>query len=237
MKTAADEHTCVNDDEILDIANEVFGASAEQSVGRALGRHHRFGHSPRMVEDPNDPPSWAHQGMERLDYEEALGRYDPDTGTITKWPRGIARAAEVLDVKPHSLDRLVDLHEHAHSLHHRGVASTSARPQEIADLLSRQDKVFRAIRKDAGEQVAQLATLLVLRQSRDLARHRRAVATFDDFLDAFFCLMRRQSDPYRLPPGTRTMDLSRLQDKLILLVEMTDAGMSPSADNIRRILD
>ncbi len=226
------------DMDAIEAMHQAWGATAEQDVGDALRRYSRIDFPVLDEEDLGDPPAWGERGgFERLDFEETLGRYDAGTATVTIWPSGIKRAAEMLGTSEIFIERIVKLHEFAHALHHRGVSRTQALPNEAAAILQRQDISFRAMAMETGEQVAQLATLVAIRLRRDRARHAKALATLDGLVDAFLKLMDRQSRPYRLPLACRDMDVRRLQEKLSLIVDMTESGMSPSADHIKRILD
>ncbi|MEZ0171095.1 hypothetical protein [Microvirga sp. TS319] len=220
----------------LDIHHEVIG-STQPDVAAAMGQYTRFGTGFEDVDDGGDPPAFA-QSSHRdfpLDFESVLGIYDADTRRVTCFTKGIAFVATALGVNPFLIERIVRYHEFAHAHHHLGIKA-NASPSEAAGLVRMGDEAYRRCLDETKEQIAQLATLIVIRQRRDKARAPEAQRILDRMLETFFDLMARQSSRYRLPPETRDGDLSRLHAKLGLLIDMTDAGMSPSADHIRRIL-
>jgi hypothetical protein len=163
-----------------------------------------------------------------------LGFYDADVRRITCFPKGINFVAETLKVEPILVERIVRYHETAHAFHHLGVANM---PANMSPAIRMSDDTFRMATDESKEQIAQLATLIVMRSRRQAVSGRQSQALFDIMLEAFFTLMQRQSSRYQLPSKIRDVELSRLRDKLRLLLDMSDACMSPSADHIRRMID
>ena len=209
-------------------------------VSAATGRYTRPEAMVGEVNDDGQPPAFigvSHRDFP-FDFEAVLGFYDPDERRITCFSQGIRFVAEALNVHPDLVERIVRYHEYAHSLHHLGITKTNITPEKANTLLRINDLSYREAPKETKEQIAQLTTLVVIR-----TRHQATSTTpeaqkiFDRMLQAFFMLMQRQSDVYRLPPSLRELDLSRLQKKLRLLLEMSDGRMFPSVDQIERIID
>lgn len=216
-------------------ADQIIGTHPATEIGDAMSRHARGW--PDTIEDPGIPPGIHNGNIENFDYERLLGRYDPETATITLWPIGISGAARWAGINENHLRRVVALHEHAHAIHHRGLKDALVHEAEARAELHRQDLAFRSSAVETAEQIAQITTLVALRRQRRRVDDPRAQQAVDGMIAAFFKLMRRQSAKYRLPSDALTMDLSRLQAKLTLLLEMTDGGMSPSAAQVEAILD
>jgi hypothetical protein len=202
------------------------------------GRYTRADAMFAEVNDEGDPPAFAetsHQDF-LLDFETVLGFYDADERRIICFPKGIAFVGKVLNVDSILIERIVRYHESAHALHHLGLAKTNIMPFEAA-ALSMNNESYRRTSDEMKEQIAQLATLVVIRTRRQDVSNPNAQKIFDLMLEAFFTLMQRQTPRYQLPPKTRDADLARLRDKLHLLFDMSDASVFPSADHIRRIID
>lgn len=190
------------------------------------------------INDEGDPPAFigvSHRDFP-FDFESVLGFYNADERRITCFPKGIAFVADALKVDSVLVERIVRYHEHAHALHHLGIAKANPLPEEAAKALRSNDESYRVAPDDTKEQIAQLATLVVIRTRRQAVSSPDAQKLLDKMLDAFFALMQRQSQRYRLPSETRDGDLARLRDKLRLLFDMSDASVFPSADHIKRII-
>src|ERR1700738_1266134 len=150
---------------------------------------------------------------------------------------GVERQAETLHVPPILVERIVRYHEYAHAVHHRGVTKSNILPAEAAELLRRNDLSYRSAPEETKEQIAQLATLVVIRTRLQDVSNKEVRDVLDHMLETFFSLMGRQSPRYQLASRTRHDDLPRLRDKLRLLLGMSDARLWPSADFIRRIIE
>jgi hypothetical protein len=211
----------------------------DRDMGAAAGRYPRSEAMPTEVEDHGDPPAFvgiSHRDFP-FDFETVLGLYDVDKTRITRFTRGIKFVAETLHVPLILVERIVRYHEYAHAVHHRGVTKSNILPAEAAELLRRNDLSYRSAPEETKEQIAQLATLVVIRTRLQDVSNKEVRDVLDHMLETFFSLMGRQSPRYQLASRTRHDDLPRLRDKLRLLLDMSDACLWPSADFIRRIIE
>jgi hypothetical protein len=145
--------------------------------------------------------------------------------------------AETLRVPRLLIEQIVRYHEYAHAAHHLGLSKPIVSPTETSELLRQNDLTYRSAPPETKEQIAQLATLVVIRNRCEAVKSKEVRDALSDMLEAFFNLMKRQSQPYQLALRTRDVELSRLRDKLRLLLDMSDAGVWPSADFIARIIE
>ena len=208
-------------------------------MSAVTGRYTRPDATFAEVNDEGDPPAFAETSHRDfpLDFETVLGFYDADERRITCFPKGITFVAETLNVDSILIERIVRYHEHAHALHHLGIAKTNIMPLEAAALLHINNESYRRTSDETKEQIAQLATLVVIRARQQDVSSPNVKKVLGRMLETFFTLMQRQAPRYQLPPKTRDADLARLRDKLRLLLDMSDASVFPSTDHIRRIID
>jgi hypothetical protein len=211
----------------------------DRDVRAATGRHPRSDAMYTEGEDNREPPAFIDTGHRDFpwDFETVLGYYDPEKRHITRFSKGITFVAEKLKVSPALVDRIVRYHELAHAMHHLGVATADIMPEEATKLLSKNNITYRAAPTETKEQIAQLATLVVIRTRREDVSSTEARSCIDLMLEAFSSLMRRQSPCYQLPSTTWNAKLSHLGNKLRLLLDMSDEGMFPSAEFIARIIE
>jgi hypothetical protein len=211
----------------------------QRDVLAAAGRYLRSEAMPREVEDHGDPPAFvgtSHRDFP-FDFETVLGFYDADLRRITRFRRGIVFVAETLDVPEILVEQIVRYHEYAHAVHHCGLTEPNILPAETAEPLRRNDLSYRSAPEETKEQIAQLATVVVIRTRLQEVSNKEVRDALDQMLEAFFRLMGRQSPRYQLALRTRQDDLGRLRDKLRLLLDMSDNCLWPSAAFIRRIID
>ena len=170
-------------------------------ISAAMGRYARGEAMFGEINDQGEPPAFAgtaHRDFP-LDFETVLGFYDADERRITCFSKGITFVAETLNVHNDVVERIVRYHEYAHALHHLGIAQTNVLPKEAAELLRKKNESYRRASDETKEQIAQLATLIVIRTRRQDVSSPDVKNILDLIRETFFALMQRQSPRYQLP--------------------------------------
>lgn len=221
--------------ELLQVLAEIYNPH-HIDMGVATGRHAPANAMFEEIKDEGDPPafiSFSHRDFP-FDFETVLGSYDADKRRITLYPKGITFVASEIDVREELIEQIVRYHECAHALHHLGLTRL-LEPTEAAARLRKKDLAYRAAPNETTEQIAQIATLYVIKMRRRKVSEQ--VATFfDAMLDAFFKLMQRQSTRYKLSASMRSIDIDRLRDKLHLILDMSEDSLFLSAERMQRII-
>jgi hypothetical protein len=192
-------------------------------VSKSTGRFFLI-QAPKCEESDETPPAILDEKEDiLLDYDGLLGLYEMGPPRITIYKKAIESVANKRGYFPEHLKHLVDIHEWGHALHHLG-SFEPASDEEFMN--SRNAERYRATSDELKEQIAQLATLLTVRESAQRVRSEEAKTFYEELENMFFDLMSRQSAKYKLPDFVRGFTVTRLREKLQLLFRISDCPLS-----------
>lgn len=170
-------------------------------------------------------------------FEEILGSYEAKARKITIYKKGIVwcAASRARNWNPAQLERIVELHEWAHVLHHLGAAEPFEESTKVRELRLRSNR-YRKAPEEFKEQIAQLLALLLIRGEAARDRPAREIKYLNNLEEMFFALMDDQSSRYHLPAVVRATDFDRLRVKARLILAIADKEYFPSLTEIHGIL-
>ncbi len=215
--------------------------SCNHMIWHAIGRHQYTHDFPIAKASDEDPPIieetngiWDDLP---LDFEMLLGVYLPDSRQVIKYTKGILWAADTYDWHPKRLERLVEIHEQAHFLHHLGYFEGQVPEYPRSDeFIDNKDDHYNSMPDETKEQIAQLMTVVTLKSKQKRAKYDKSREVFADMESILYELMRYQSRMYCLPESVRETDFDRLQEKAITLLRIVDKGANVDAEDVAGIL-
>ena len=160
-------------------------------------------HCPSEQESDEDPPLRPDERAEIFPIDGFLGVYTPEQQQITIFSKGIARAAELLDLEVSDVTMTVRLHEWAHALIHVGLSEQDrlrvTQDESLwPDMLATATASFHRFDRGLHERLAQLLVHHGLRSMRAAATAPEAVAILDRRTRAFERLTQHSPTDYRI---------------------------------------
>lgn len=222
-----------NPEDIINALSEVYVFS-EQIVSEHSKRNWGAHRVSKVERSDKDPPNLRSTWTEVIpDFDGVLGEYNNRIRKITLYKKAICWFAAAREWHPMHLEKVVELHECAHALHHLGPASPV--PAAAETELKQRNLRYRKIPDELKEQIAQLMTLLAIRGQAAAVRHSRAKSHWKTMEQIFVELMRNQSPKYQLSELVLQTKSTRLEEKTNLIIQLSDQGCYPSSEQINGI--